>query len=669
MKKRLHHRPVARRAAAGRFKPLNLLLALMIPVLLAGFSGVRAAAEPGAMLNLRDADITALIGTVAEATGRNFVIDPRVTGKVTVISASPTDPNDFYDLFLSILQVNGYTAVEAGGVTKVIPEANGKLQAPPTLGNQSANSEAQVTAVIKLKHISAVELIPVLRPLLPQHAHLSAHSSSNTLVAADSSLNINRLRQLVERIDQPMDRAIEVVRLAHATATELVPLLTAMIDNTGGGPGSSPLTHALSADSRTNSILLGGNDEFRLEMRSLISHLDTPLNFGNDTRVIYLHYAEADDLVPVLQSLANANNGGKKGGSVDIEIQADPRVNALILQGDPQRILSMQYIISQLDIRRAQVLVEGIIAEVSDDHSREIGVQWQSADTAEGLFGGTEFAGVNAGSLDDFVQSDLGTGLTLGFLRNGSMRSLLRLIRSDKGTNVLSTPSLVTLDNEEAEIVVGENVPFITGQFTGSANSADNPFQTIERRDVGVVLRVRPQINEGDAVRLEIEQEVSGVERDREGSDLITSKRSIKTTVIADDGQVIVLGGLISEDHQDTVNKVPLLGDLPVVGRLFRNRSESYVKTNLLVFLRPRIIRNSDSGSRLTANKYSYLRGLQLRHNQRQLGVLGEPVILPEVLFAGQAGDGNTGHDSSDHNLPDATPESGSTWDQSGWED
>ena len=295
--------------------------------------------------------------------------------------------------------------------------------------------------------------------------------------------------------------------------------------------------------------------------------------------------------------------------------------------------MSLRHVINQLDIRRAQVLVEGIIAEVSDDQSRELGVQWRSTQSADGLFGGTEFAGTSSGSIDGFGAADLGGGLTLGFYRNGSIRGLLRLIRADKSTNVLSTPSLVTMDNEQAEIVVGENVPFITGQFTNDATSPDNPFQTIERRDVGVVLRVRPQVNEGNAIRLDIEQEVSGVETAREGSDLITSKRSIRTTVMADDGQIIVLGGLIDEDQQDIVNKVPLLGDLPMLGKLFRNRTQTYLKTNLLVFLRPSILRDSLTTAVLTSSKYNYIRGLQLQQARARAHSVGEPVLLPEESF------------------------------------
>lgn len=608
-------------------------------LLLLGSQAIRAE-QPKSLLNLNDADIRALIGTVSKATGRNFVVDPRVKGKVTVISSTPTESADIYELFLSILQVNGFSAIETNDVVKIVPLTGATQQGTPATGEQDESPDSLVTRLFTLNHTSAAELVPILRPLLPQHAHLAAHTASNALIAADSSANIGRLATLVARIDQPLDRAIEIVRLENASASDLVPILQGMVATKIPLPGATLAPPTLSADPRTNTILIAGTREFRLEMRSLIGHLDTPLGFSADTRVIYLHYSEADDLVPILQSLSGGDSKKKAAGR-DIEIQADPRVNALILQGDPQRILAMQHIISQLDVRRAQVMVEGIIAEVAEDDSEELGIQWRTAATDHGEFAGIEFPGVNSGSIDLFDATDIGAGFTLGFIRNQSIRGLLRAISSTRGTNLLSTPSLVTLDNEEAEIVVGENVPFITGQFTNDTSSPENPFQTIERQDVGVVLRVRPQINEGDAIRLEIEQEVSSVEVNREGSDLITSKRSIRTTVMADDGQIVALGGLISEDHQDAINKVPLLGDIPLVGKLFQNRTETYLKSNLLVFLRPTIIRDNLRGAALTADKYSYIRGLQLGHHQRQ-GNGDRAVLLPPVDVSRQQGSTST---------------------------
>ena len=567
------------------------------------------------VLNLRDADITALIGTVAEITHRNFVIDPRVQGKVTVIGSKPIAPGELYDLLITVLQVNGFSAITEGDTVRVVPDVTSKFYSPAMEAGSGSDDEP-ASAVITLQYVAAAELVPILRPLLPQQAHLAAHIDSNSLIVADSRRGIARLHDLLERIDQPAERAVDVVRLHNASATELVETLNGMIQTVGQSSKASNSIASLTADPRTNTILVTGNQGFRLEMRTLISHLDTPLDNAGDTRVLYLHYSEADDLVPILQALAGTDT--ERAPSPDgLKIQADPTVNALIFKGPPSKVQELIAVVQQLDVRRAQVLVEAIIAEVTDDNATELGVQWRTAATDDGLAAGTVFPGQSGPAIDSFNQTVLGPGFTLGWLRNQTIRGLVRLLRDQALTNVLSTPSLLTLDNEEAEIVVGQNVPFVTGQFTNDATTPDNPFQTVERQDVGIVLRVRPQINEGDAVRLDIEQEVSSVVIGTSGAGLTTNKRSVKTNILIDDGQIIVIGGLIEDDIQESITKVPLLGDLPLMGSLFRNRRTDHIKTNLMVFLRPEIVRDGRTGSQLTRRKYNLIRGQQLHHHQR----------------------------------------------------
>ncbi len=584
-------------------------------------AGIAPAAAPDdtdpLLLNLRDAEIGALIGTVAEITGRNFVVDPRVKGKVTVIGSAPVSADQLYDLFVTVLEVNGFAAIDDGDTIKVIPDVTSKFHSPPT-DTAAAGGHEPASAVLALRHVNATELVPILRPLLPQEAHLAAHLASNSLIVSDTSTGIRRLQSLLGRIDQPGERSVDVVRLENASAPDLVQTLTGMIQAVGQNTKGRHTAASLTADPRTNSILITGDGEFRLEMRTLISHLDTPLENAGDTRVMYLHYAEADDLVPILQSLSGQPGDGRENTEAQgtVQIQADPSVNALIFKGQPGQVRELIAVVEQLDVRRAQVLVEAIIAEVTDDNATELGVQWRTAEAEDGIAAGSVFPSLSGPTIDGFDQTSLGPGLSLGWLRNQTIRGLVRLLRDQALTNVLSTPSLLTLDNEEAEIVVGQNVPFVTGQFTNDATTPDNPFQTVERQDVGIVLRLRPQINEGDAVRLDIEQEVSSVVIGTVGAGLTTNKRSIKTNILVDDGQIIVIGGLIEDDLQETTQKVPLLGDLPLLGRAFRSRRTDHIKTNLMVFLRPQIVRDGRHGSHLTQRKYNLIRGEQLGQKQ-----------------------------------------------------
>ena len=595
-------------------------------------------------LNLKNADINALIDTVSDKTGKNFIIDPRVKGKVTVISSQPMDSEELYQVFLSILQVHGFSAVPSGNVIKIIPDASAKQAQIPTVNLRSPGvGDEMVTRVISLENISASQLVPILRPLIPQHGHLAAYARTNVLIITDRAGNISRLVKIIKRIDLEGDNDIEVIRLEHASASEIVKIITSLEQKDAKGAPSSgrPI---LVADERTNSILMSGDKSNRIRMRMIISHLDTPLESGGNTVVIYLHYAKAKDLVPILTGVsANITQVKRPKGKTiripaagnKVSIEADEQTNALVISAPPDIMRSLQAVIKKLDIRRAQVLVEAIIAEVSSTKGAELGVQWSSSTSTSGAnttVGGTAFDAGNIDAINSFNISSLPLGLSIGQFTNGTIRGLLRALASDSATNVLSTPNLVTLDNQEAEIIVGENVPFVTGQFTNSNSDPNNPFQTIERHDVGIVLKVKPQINEGDSVKLDIEQEVSSVSSGS-GSTLTTNKRSIKTSVLVDDKQIIVLGGLIKDDLQEVEDKVPLLGDIPLLGMLFRNTKTDLVKTNLMVFIRPEILRDGQDTFIQTNSKYEFMRKLQQERRKEGVNLMYDNVapVLPEL--------------------------------------
>ena len=582
-------------------------------IILAVAVSLPAWAEETLTLNLNNADIRVLINTVSEMTGKNFIVDPRVKGKVTVISASPSDRKHIYDIFLSVLKVHGFAVVPSGDVDKIVPMTVAKQDNIRTLQARERNTDETATRVVEVKHVMASQLVPILRPLMPQQAHLGVHANSNTLIISDSVANMNRIIGIIRRIDQPSDQEIEIIKLEYANATELVQVLSALRGSAAKGgqgkpPGQQP---ALVADPRTNSILLGGDPDLRLELRALIAHLDTPVQREGNIEVFYLRYAQAKDLKAVLEGVgtkqieAGAEAKQQKQQKPPFDIQADEATNALVVTAPPAIMQTLRSVINQLDIRRAQVYIEAIIAELSDDKAANLGIQWQSSQPSSGE------AMSFIKSTDDF-QFGL-PGFSLGYYRGGSLRALISALITDDDTNILSTPSLLTLDNEEASIIVGENVPFVTGNYTTqTGNTSTNPFQTIERHDVGIKLTVVPQINEGDTIKLKIQQEVSSVQPKQGGAaDISTKKRNIETTILVDDRQTIVLGGLIEERLQGSVHKVPLLGDIPLLGNLFRVTSNTSVKKNLMVFLRPEIVRDRRTSMQLTNSKYRYIRGVQ----------------------------------------------------------
>ncbi|MCK4675214.1 MAG: type II secretion system secretin GspD [Gammaproteobacteria bacterium] len=608
----------------------------VVSILLCLFITTQAIADE-ITLNLKDADIRALISTVSKFTGKNFIIDPRVKAKVTVISANTLTSEAVYEVFLSVLQVHGYAAVPTGSVIKIVPAVNAK-QGPLPLSSKkdSYASDELITKIIRLDHVPASQLVPILRPLVPQQGHLAAYNPTNTLIITDHAGNIRRLLKIIAGVDRPDSDELEIIPLKHASASELVRILNSL--NTSGSAKDASKKIKLAADDRTNSILVTGDRASRLKIRATISYLDTPLEDGSgNTHVIYLKYAKAENLVKILTGLKEqgAKTRSTKGKAAPVKvtsgsvisqnaiIQADEETNALIITADPNTVKNLKAVVRQLDIRRAQVLIEAIIAEITITNSKEVGVglavDATQRDSGALPVGISNFAGVG-----DLLLSAIGGGtptslppalsIGLGGESSSGVRygALLRALQTDQNTNILSTPNIVTLDNEEAELIVGQNLPFVTGSFTGTGSTDPaNPFQTIERQDVGLTLKVTPQINEGDTVKLVLEQETSSVIPGSETLGIATRKRSIKTSVLVDDGGILILGGLIQEEVSDTESKVPLLGDIPLIGFLFRSESTTKTKQNLMVFLRPTILRDHKDAAFVTNEKYNYIRGLE----------------------------------------------------------
>ena len=614
-------------------------------------------------VNLKDTDIQEFIKFVADVTGSTIVIDPSVKGKVKVISSKPVSKAELYDLFLSILDVHGYTAVRSGEVIRVIPNKDARsAPVPVDKGPSQRNNDEYVTQVVRLENVSAAKLIPVLRPLVPQQAHMAAYAPSNSIIISDIRSNINRIMDIIDRMDRTAIESTEVVRLKYGVAEDIVAMLEALEKSTNGsGETDDELT--LVADKRTNSLVVTADELDMQRIKELIRYLDTPLEQSGNVKVVYLEYANAGDIAEVLtrvmQNITALDNGGQKTRSSNSNstIEADPGTNALIITADADEMASLEAVIARLDIRRAQVLVEAIIVEMEISEGQELGLQWLFANDS-GLFGSNvstsssqqqRNAAIASAILpDDNSSNEIGVrdltgalsqvpGTTLGWGLvddDLSMAVILNALETQGNANILSTPSLLTLDNEEAYITVGQQVPFVTGSYTstGGGNGAlQNPFQTIQRQNVGVTLTVTPQINEGDSVVLDITQEVSSISQQvLTASDVITNERKIETKVLARDGDIVVLGGLVKDDIQDSQQGVPGLSSIPWLGRLFRNDVVSVTKSNLLVFIRATIVRNDDDLAGATAEKYRYIRDEQLERRQRGLMFLDDgniPVI------------------------------------------
>lgn len=598
------------------------------------------AQQPSATLNWKDADIRQVVEAVSAVTGKNFILDPRVTGRVTLLSPTPLGPDALYAAFLSILQVHGYVAIQSGDLIKIIPDATAR-QFPTAIGTANAmGPDDLATQVVQLRNVGATQLVPILRPLIPQYGHLVAHAGSNMLIISDRAANVSRLVSIVHRIDQASDEDIEVVPLEHASASEIVRIMTALTQ--ARGADGTPVTTSLVADARTNSVLIGGDKNERLRLRALIAHLDTPLEEGGDTQVRYLRFADAEELATKLQAhfsgqVQNAGAGAAAAGaarSVDgINVWADTQTNALIVNAPPKMMRSLMQIVDKLDIRRAQVLVEAIIVEVIANKQNELGVTWaiegSGSDAPIGVTnfpgfmnGVVQLGGAAAGGGTTDPTGLIGDGLTIGVGRitdDGiSFAAILTALEGAADTNIISTPSVVTTDNEEATLNVGQEVPFVTGSYsnTGSAGGAVNPFQTIQREQIGVKLAITPQINDGNSMVLDISQEISNIASAATGAvDLITNQRIVETTVIVEDGEILILGGLLEDVLRESEQRVPILGSLPLLGSLFRSSKTEKLKTNLMIFIRPTILRDSSQIAVETNQKYNMMRDV-LRSNE-----------------------------------------------------
>ena len=601
--------------------PLHRRLRLYL--VLALISGTVSAQDIS--FDFEEAELRSVIQAVAEFTGRNFLVDPSVEGKVTVVAPELLTEDGAYRVFQSVLEVNGYVTVDADGVTKIIPEEKGKLGGVfPS--ERAAGADDMMTRVVHLEHVRAERLVPILRPLMPAYGHLAGDAKSSALILTDRAANVERLVNIVKRLDRPARTGeVELVPLSHASAEELALLfnrLHQVADTEGAGVNGA----AIIADPRTNSLIIKADADTRKQLKALALELDAPASGRGNTHVIYLKNASAENLVVVLESsLKNASEA--EGGSIarNVSIKADPETNALVVTATQSDFTILEQVIRKLDVRRLQVYVEALIAEVDTRTTQEIGVQFGVGDGVRsdrrGVVGATNLGTVSGTTLAEVLANPLaaGAGLSLGYvdgiitLPDGTevhnLNALAKALEGQSDANVLSTPNILTMDNEEAEITVGQNVPFITGAFSqiNQGTAVENPFQTIQRKDVGLTLRIKPQITEGSAIKMEIYQEVSNVAQRGEARDIVTNTRSLSTTIVAENNQMVVLGGLIQDDVSNNVQKVPLLGDVPLLGQLFRYKNRTRKKTNLLVFLRPQVIRGPKDMDEPTRDKYEYL--------------------------------------------------------------
>jgi general secretion pathway protein D len=639
------------------------------------------AQEEKITVNFVNADIQSVIKTVGQHTGLNFNLDPRVTGTVNIVSERPVSRDLLYQIFLSALRVQGYAAVEGDGFVKIVPEAEAKTSAGPT-GAEAARvpGDRIVTQVFILQNESAVQLVPVLRPLVTANNFIAAYPNNNAIVITDYASNVRRIERIIHSIDVPTNADTQILRMQNASALDIAQILQRVVPETSPVPTAPgvPSKASVTVDPRTNSLVVrADNAALMARIKALALGLDTPGAGNGNIYVVFLRNAEAARIAETLRGLLSGSESSRTttttttpaGGTATQTtastatgaatsassaapvpssiIQAYPPTNSIIITASEPVYRALRTVIDSLDQRRAQVYVEALIVEVSTGLAAEFGVQWQGARNVGGgqtVFGGTNFntaaaSGAGTNILGAAIDpSTLGPGLNLGLIRGtikipgtdveiANLQLLARALEGDSSANVLSTPNVLTLDNEEAKIVVGQNVPFITGTFTPTSGSANNPFQTIERKDIGLTLRVTPQVSEAGAVKLKIFQEVSNVTRDKfllGSADIITNKRSLESTVLVDNGQIVVLGGLIQDDQQASIDKVPLLGDIPYLGALFKYESRNRKRTNLMVFLRPVVLKDEKAAASITADRYEYIRNLQGEIRLPATGLLPE---------------------------------------------
>ena len=665
-----------------------------------------ASSEP-ITLNFVNAEIESVARTLATLSNRNLVVDPRVKGTINLSTELPVSPNEAWSQFLAALRLQGFAMVETKGLYKIVPEADAKLQG----GNvqqiektgTSSGSGQIVTHIFKLNFEQANNLVPVLRPLISPNNTINVNPGNNAIIITDYADNLQRLARIIAALDVSNASDVEVIQLKHAIAVDMAPLVLRLIEsgsaNTAGVASNTPgqtgadYKTTLLAEPRSNALILRAANPARVALvRSLVAKLDQPgsTNASGNIHVVYLKNADATKLATTLRAAvsgqasvggsnpaagtpplastpnsmtnptsgstlgsSNATSGSATGG----QIQADTATNSLIITAPEPQYRQLRAVIDMLDQRRAQVMVESLIAEVNADKAAQMGIQWQ---TATGQAGGT--VGIIGTNFNNQISTAIGQGniigasggsTALGALGGGLniasakqingtyvLSSLATFLQQNGDGNVLSTPTLLTIDNEEAKIVVGQNVPFVTGQYTNNntSNGSVNPFQTVERKDVGLTLKVKPQISETGTVKLTIFQEVSSIDYTKSSTaGLITNKRSIESNVLVDDGSIIVLGGLLSDEYSGAANQVPLFGDIPVLGWLFKSETRSRSKKNLMVFLRPVVIRDAASSDALSNNRYQQMMGLQQTTQPGFNPILGSgnaPVLPPAPVPA-----------------------------------
>ena len=607
------------------------------------------------LFNFQDADMKAVIKTISQLTGINFVLDPRVKGKVSIISAKPVSRQAAYDIFLTAIKAQGFTAAPVRpGVMKIIPVGEGKQNASIRRRDFKRGGEQMVTHVVVMQHGTATEMVPLLRPLMAPTSQLSAYAAANALIITDYADNVQRLMVIIGEIDQPVSTDVTIVPLQHASALDMAELVSQLTVQgprgravKGGAIAAAGSRTSIVPDLRTNSLLIRSDNPGRVaQLKQLIAKLDVPAKTDGNTRVIYLRNADATKLAEILRGLLEAEARAQpaarpaagrgaapaaKGAKTSL-IQADEETNSLIISAPDSVYNNLRGVIEKLDTPRAQVFVEAIIVEIQHEDAMQLGFQWAGAgDVGSGAGAGLvnfpeSGAGIVATALDPVATLGGAAGLTLAFLgeevtlSDGTtvqgLGGLARALEERNIANILSTPNLLTLDNAEAKIVVGQNVPFRTGSFTTTSSGADNPFQTVERKDVGVTLQIKPQITEGNNIKLEISTEASSVARSTlVVDDLITNTRTLETTVVVEDGHSIALGGLIQDTFDDNNQQVPWLGRIPLLGWLFRFKEKKKSKVNLMVFLRPTIVREPSDAYAFTADRYDYILGEQLYVN------------------------------------------------------
>lgn len=632
----------------------NVLKGLLLIIGSAFFAVSSLVAAADYSPNFKNTEISEFINIVGKNLKKTIIVDPNVRGKITVRSYDLLNEEQYYQFFLNVLQVYGYSAVTmSSGVVKVIRSKDAKSSNIPVVEGSPFDGDEMITRVMPVYNVPVRELAPLLRQLndTAGGGNVVSHDASNVMMLTGRAAVVNRLVEIIERVDKAGDEEVEIIKLRYASATELVRIIDSVNKSQGKSNSGGKSDPRVVADDRTNSIIVSGDVKARKRLINLVERMDSELETSGNTRVIFLNYAKSEDLVKVLQGVSASIQAEEKGAtksrqtsSREVSIDSHQDSNALVITAEPDMMRSLEEVIRQLDVRRAQVLVEAIIVEVFEGDGTTLGVQW-----ANERGGGTQFNNgvVGIGSLavgvnqaqdkvivdsitttsngDTVVvpteKSQLGdlsglasllggvNGLLLGGVKDG-WGAVLQAVSTDTNSNLLATPHLTTMDNEEAFFIVGQEVPIITGSTTGSSNS--NPFQSVDRQEVGIKLKVTPQINEGDAVQLLIEQEVSSVSG-ATSVDVIINKREIKTSVIVDDGGTIVLGGLIDDAVQESVSKVPLLGDIPILGNLFKSTSTSVSKRNLMVFIRPTIIRDGVTMNEISHKKYQYIRAQQLK--------------------------------------------------------